>query len=111
MSLDNLCNLTQEVSCITEKDINASYYGDYEEYLKHDQVSVAGEVALWRAVLLQAFVDLKIKSKHKKYNATKRKALEWFKSEKSQQDVKDICRMAGYNYRQVIKLVDEIIKK
>ena len=95
---------------INEKMVNGSYYGDYESYIKNEQVSIAGEIALWRAVLLQAFIDLKIKSKNKKYNFAKRKAYEWFKLPENQEDVKEVCRLSGYEYRQAIKLADEIIK-
>ena len=95
---------------ITEDMMNCSYYGDYTEYAKNEYSAIAGEVALWRAVLLQAFIDLKVKSKNKKYDHARRKAYEWFKLPKNQQDVKEVCNMAGYEYRKVQQLADEIIE-
>ena len=102
---------TENTDYINESMVNESYYGNYNEYLEHEHISIAGEVALWRAVLLQAFIDLKIKSTNKKYNLTKRKAYEWFKLQKNQQDVKEVCKLTGYEYRKVKQLAKEIIEQ
>lgn len=98
-------------SYISEEMVNDSYYGNYTGYLENNHSSVAGEVALWRAVLLQAFVDLKVKSNNKKYRCSRRKAFEWFKLQKNREDLKEVCRLAGYEYRKVKQVADEIIEQ
>lgn len=96
---------------ITADMVTESYYGNYQNYSAIEYAGIAGEVALWRAVLLQAFIDLKVKSHNKKYDHARRKAYEWFKLPKHQEDVKEVCRMSGYEYRKVQELADEIIQQ
>ena len=98
-----------EQNHISDDMVESSYYGDYAEYSKNDYAFIAGEIALWRAVLLQYLIDLKIKSKKKKYNAIKKNAYKWFMDNDNIQNVKKVCNYAGYEYRKVIQLVKEIV--
>jgi hypothetical protein len=101
---DNLCitdEATIKVSCLDADDININ--NGYSE--------IAGEIALWRAVILQMFVDLKVKSNNKKYNFSKRKAYEWFFLPKNKEYVKEICRFAGYEYRKVKEVASIIVNQ
>jgi hypothetical protein len=89
-------------------DINSSYYGDYYEYYVNDYKNeTRGEVALWRAVLLQAFIDLKTKSKKHVNKPIKREAVKWFRVNK--RDLMDVCALADYDYRMVAKKAEEIL--
>ena len=97
-----------EQNHISDDMIESSYYGDYTEYSKNDYAFIAGEIALWRGVLLQYLIDLKIKSKKKKYNAIKKNAYKWFMDDDNKENVKKVCNYAGYEYRKVIQLVKEI---
>ena len=99
ISTEYLQCLSKNDNFISEEMVNASYYGDYQQYSAIEYANIAGEVALWRAVLLQAFIDLKVKSRKKKYDHARRKAYEWFKFSKNQADVKEVCRLSGYEYR------------
>lgn len=98
-----------EKNHITNKMIECSYYGDYTEYSRNDYATIGGEIALWRAVLLQYLIDLKIKSKKKKYNSVKKEAYKWFMCEENKNDVRKVCEYAGYEYRNVMSLVNDII--
>ena len=93
---------------ITDKMVNSSYYGDYYEYYVNDYKNeTRGEVALWRAVLLQAFIDLKTKSKKHVKKPVKREAAKWFRTNK--RDLMDVCALADYDYRMVAKKAEEIL--
>jgi len=99
-----------EQNHITDEMVEKSYYGDYNNYLEKNYASICGEVALWRAVLLQHLIDLRIKSKKQKYNSAKKEAYKWFMDEENKQDVKKVCEYAGYEYRKVMILAREIIE-
>ncbi len=94
-----------------DDSINDSYHGNCLDFNEENQSNTIGEIRLWRAVLLQMFVDLKVKSNNKKYNFSKRKAYEWFKLPKNNEDLKEVCRLSGYEYRKVKMMADEIIEQ
>ena len=97
-----------ENGIISLDSVNSSYYGDYYEYYVNDYKNeTRGEVALWRAVLLQAFIDLKTKSKKHVKKPVKREAVKWFRANK--RDLMDVCALADYDYRMVVKKADEIM--
>ena len=87
------------------------YYGNCDFFTKNEFFETSGEIALWRAVLLQMFVDLKIKSNNKKYVFIKRKAYEWFFLQKNKEDIKEVCKLAGYEYRKVKKIAELIVEQ
>ena len=94
---------------ITEEQVNASYYGDYGPYHENDNYELLGEIALWRAVLLQAFIDLKSKSKKKRNQPIIQEAKNWFLSD-NQSDVMDVCGMANCNYNLVKNTANDILR-
>ena len=99
-----------ENDLISLENVNSSYYGDYYEYYVNDYKNeTKGEVALWRAVLLQAFIDLKTKSKKHIKKPIKREATKWFRTNK--QDLMDVCALADYDYCMVAKKAEEILNE
>ena len=99
-----------ENGIISLDSVNSSYYGDYYEYYVNDYKNeTRGEVALWRAVLLQAFIDLKTKSKKHVKKPVKREAVKWFRANK--RDLMDVCALADYDYRMVAKKAEEILNE
>ena len=106
--------IAEEITNSTENDlislenVNSSYYGDYYEYYVNDYKNeTRGEIALWRAVLLQAFIDLKTKSKKHVKKPVKREAIKWFRVNK--RDLMDVCVLADYDYNIVVKKAEEIM--
>lgn len=99
-----------ETTHITAEMVDASYYGDYYDYSAENYDNIAGEVALWRGVLLQQLVNLRIQSENKKYNKRKREALKWFILKDNQKDVKQVCNYARYSYRQVLNVVKQTVE-
>lgn len=97
-----------ENDLISLENVNSSYYGDYYEYYVNDYKNeTRGEIALWRAVLLQAFIDLKTKSKKHVKKPVKREAIKWFRVNK--RDLMDVCVLADYDYNIVVKKAEEIM--
>ena len=93
---------------ISLDSVNSSYYGDYYEYYVNDYKNeTRGEIALWRAVLLQAFIDLTTKSKKHVKKPIKREAVKWFRANK--RDLMDVCALADYDYHMVAKKAEEIL--
>ena len=93
---------------ISLENVNSSYYGDYYEYYVNDYKNeIRGEIALWRAVLLQAFIDLKTKSKKHVKKPVKREAVKWFRANK--RDLMDVCVLADYDYNMVVNKAEEIM--
>lgn len=104
---EEITNSTEN-GIISLDNVNSAYYGDYYEYYVNDYKNeTRGEVALWRAVLLQAFIDLKTKSKKHVKKPVKREAVKWFRANK--RDLMDVCALADYDYRMVVKKADEIM--
>ena len=99
---------SSENNIISLDSVNSSYYGDYYEYYVNDYKNeTRGEIALWRAVLLQAFIDLKTKSKKHVKKPIKREAVKWFRANK--RDLMDVCALADYDYHMVAKKAEEIL--
>ena len=97
-----------ENDLISLENVNSSYYGDYYEYYVNDYKNeTRGEIALWRAVLLQAFIDLKTKSKKHVKKPVKREAIKWFRA--NRRDLMDVCVLADYDYNIVVKKAEEIM--
>ena len=69
---------------------------------------IRGEVALWRAVVLQQLIDLKSQSKKRRNQQTKKNAYNWFMRDENDDDVKEICDYADYNYNDVKKIAGEL---
>lgn len=112
MVLDDLQLFTNyEENVIQAENLDSSYYGDYYDYSQNDYNNIAGEVALWRGVLLQQLINLRIQSENKKYNKRKREALKWFILKENQEDVKQVCDFSKYNYRQVLNVVKISVEK
>ena len=103
-------NESLENCYITEKDINSSYYGNYKDYIENNY-SINGYRALWRAVLLQALIDLKTQSKKQRNQPIKQEAYDWFNKKENEQDVKMVCYLADYNFNVVKELANELSRK
>ena len=109
--LDNFdLSLNNDIKYITEEQVNSSYYGDYDGCYESDNRELLGEIALWRAVLLQAFIDLKSKSKKKRNQPIIQEAKNWFLN-KNQENVIDICDMANCSYNLVKNTANDILKQ
>ena len=93
---------------VIAKDVSSSYYGDYKSFVENGYKEVLGEVGLWRAVLLQAFIDLKSLSKKRRNQKIIKEAKDWFSNE---EEVKTVCEMANYSYRSVKQLANQIIEQ
>ena len=103
-------SLNNDIKYITEEQVNASYYGEYDGCYESDNRELLGEIALWRAVLLQAFIDLKSKSKKKRNQPIIQEAKNWFLN-KNQENVIDICDMANCSYNLVKNTANDILKQ
>lgn len=101
--------LNDDFKYISEEQVNASYYGNYDTFYENNNCELLGEIALWRAVLLQAFIDLKSKSKKKRNQPIIQEAKKWFLN-KNQSDIMDVCSMANCNYNLVKNTADDILK-
>lgn len=95
-------------SFITAKDVSSSYYGDYKSFVENGYKEVLGEVGLWRAVLLQAFIDLKSLSKKRRNQKIIQEAKDWFSKD---EEVRTVCEMANYSYKSVKQLANQIIEQ
>ena len=69
---------------------------------------IRGEVALWRAVVLQQLIDLKSQSKKRRNQQTKKNAYNWLMKEDNEDDVREICDYADYDYNDVKKIAREL---
>ena len=105
ITFQDICNNIQ----ISE--VNDSYYGNYTEYNNNEYEYISGEVSLWKAVLLQAIIDLKTRSRKKRVLSTKIDAIKWFKTEENKEDVKEVCYRANYGYNHVMSLVNKILNE
>ena len=103
-------SLNNDIKYITEEQVNASYYGEYNGRYESDNCELFGETALWRAVLLQAFIDMKSKSKKKRNKPIIQEAKKWFSNE-DQSDVKNICNMANCSYNLVKNTANDILQQ
>ena len=68
-----------------------------------------GEIALWRAVLLQAFIDAKSKSKKNRNQTIIQDAKNWFLNN-NQDDVMDVCDMANCSYNLIKNTAKDLLQ-
>lgn len=99
-------NKTNSATCIQDVN-NGIYRENYNDRMHKDAI---GEVNLWRAVLLQALIDLKTKSKKKRMQPTKKEAYEFFTNKENEEVVILICDCARISYGKLKRAVNEIIK-
>ena len=84
----------------TDKDFNYKY--------NNDNIYYKSEIALWKAVILQALVDLQSNSKKKIANTYRVKSLMWFNLKNK--DFITVCNYAGLDPQYVYDK-SRIIKK
>ena len=99
-----------KINFITANEVNKSYYGDYAEYYRRECEDAVGEINLWRAVLLQALINLKTKSKKRRMQPAKKEAYEWFTKKENAEEVMIICECAEVSYGKVMNAVNDIVK-
>lgn len=75
----------------------------------NENIYYSGEIALWKAVILQAAVDLKSNSKKKIANTYRIKALMWFSLKNK--DFLQVCNWAGLDPLYVYKKIKPIKEK
>lgn len=80
----------------------------YHKY-NNNNIYYSGEIALWKAVILQAAVDLKSNSKKKIANTYRIKALMWFSLKNK--DFLQVCNWAGLDPKYVYKKIKPIKEK
>ncbi len=68
---------------------------------------VEGEVALWRAVVIQNLDDLKLPQTNKKYRSWLRQAIKWF--EDADADFYMVCELASLPAHQVLQYAHHLI--
>lgn len=91
----NLANVNKN-----EKKYNSpSYCEDFNYKYSNDNLYYKGEIALWKAVILQAFIDLQSNSKKKIANTYRIKALMWFNLKN--EDFITTCNYAGLDPKYV----------
>ena len=83
----------------------------YYKY-NNNNIYCSGEIALWKAVILQAAVDLKSNSKKKIANTYRIKALMWFSLKNK--DFLQVCNWAGldplYVYEKIKPIKEKVIQ-
>lgn len=81
-------------------------FDDFNYKYSNDNFYYRGEIALWKAVILQAMVDLQSNSRKKIANTYRIKALMWFNLKNK--DFLTVCNYAGldpkYVYERAIKV-------
>lgn len=102
-------SLSNDFKYITEEQVSASYYGEYDTCYESDNRELLGEIALWRAVLLQAFIDAKSKSKKKRNQTIIQDAKNWFLNN-NQDDVMDVCDMANCSYNLIKNTAKDLLQ-
>lgn len=87
---------------------NNNVRGDCGDYKSGEDYSP--EIALWKAVILQAFVDMKNKSKKKIANTYRTKAIFWFN--RNDEEFVMVCNHAamdpGYVWNRAREIKEEI---
>lgn len=91
----NLVNINKE----KENYNSTSNCEDFDYRYSNDNLYFKGEIALWKAVILQALVDLQSNSKKKIANTYRIKALMWFNLKN--EDFITTCNYAGLDPKYV----------
>ena len=73
---------------------------------KEDNSLKSQEISLWRAVILQACIDLQTQSQKKLANTFRIKSLLWFNE--NNENFKEVCINANLDYRYVLKKVEHL---
>lgn len=98
-------------SITIDYDVNNALYGEnYNDSFYRAHSDAIGEVNLWRAVLLQALIDLKTKSKKRRMQPAKKDAYDFFTNKENEEAVILICECARISYGKLKRAVNEIIK-
>lgn len=82
---------------------------DFHFIYINENLFLKSEIALWRAVILQAGVDLNSKSKKKIAQSYRIKALIWFNLKN--QEFKQVCEYAGFDPQYVIEKITPVKNK
>ena len=75
----------------------------FNSYTEDENLKSA-EISLWRAVILQACVDLQSQSQKKLSNTFRVKSLLWFNGKN--ENFKEVCSNANLDYKYVLKKVE-----
>ncbi len=82
---------------------------DFDFIYNNENLSVKSEIALWKAVVLQAAVDLKSQSKKNLAQTFRIKALMWFNMRN--EEFVQVCNWAGFDPQYVIDRIKPIKEK
>lgn len=92
--------------------INQEIKEDFYFIYNNDNIAFRGELALWRAVILQAGIDLVSKSKKRIAQTYRWKAFQWFNLRN--EEFKQVCGYAGLDADYVLERIkpkkDEAVK-
>lgn len=98
VNIGSVNKINNSNSCTSCEDFNYRY--------SNDNIYYKGEIALWKAVILQAMVDLQSNSKKKIANTYRIKSLMWFNLKN--EDFLTVCNYAGldpkYVYEKAMKV-------
>jgi hypothetical protein len=75
--------------------------------LLYNEGEIGGEVALWRAVIIQSLADLKLPTTNKKYRSWLRQAIKWFNDADS--DFYMVCELANIQAHSVLQQAHHLI--
>ena len=78
-------------------------------YINNHQEEPHGEIALWRAVVMQSLEDLTLSSSNKKYRRWRDQATKWFVDR--DENFYAICECAGLSAEKVLNIASDIIAR
>lgn len=84
---------------------NLQLQEDFNFIYNNENLSLKGEIALWRAVILQAGIDLTSKSKKKIAQTYRFKAFQWFNLKNK--EFITVCNYAGLDPRYVYERIKD----
>lgn len=82
-------------------EIEQLYLDDLEEK------NLKGEVAIWRAVIIQALSDLQLPSSNARYRRWRSQAIKWFKD--ADENFSMVCECADLSPEKVLTIAYDII--